>query len=86
MKARMVVQPQPSSFDAFMAFASVDGVEGAVHEGAVVAEGDGEAFGELALGAVLEMHGALAVEEGEASSPFDGGREFRDRPHGGVVG
>ena len=33
-----------------------------MHEGAVGAEGDGEGLGELALGAILEADGALAVE------------------------
>lgn len=43
-------------------FLSVDGVEFAVHEGAVVAESDGEGFGEFDRFTVLEANGALAVE------------------------
>ena len=53
MKARMVVQPQPSSFDAFMAFASVDGVEGAVHEGAVLKSRRNETADFADLGGLL---------------------------------
>ena len=55
-----------------------------MHEGAVGAEGDGEGFGELAFGAVLEADGARAVEEGDVLQAHEGFVDVEVAPERGA--